>query len=215
MTTITSPLLGIIDYGMGNLHSVTKSLQRLGAHCQHLCSGADLRRWGDSGGVALVLPGVGAFDPAMAQLADRDLIQPIGHWVSQDRPLLGICLGLQLLFSGSAEGRLAGLNLVPGTVEPLKPTTDEPIPHMGWQPLRSADTCPLFPPGEEQWVYFVHSYGAVPKEAAMVAAHVMVARQPVTAAIAHGSLVATQFHPEKSGPCGQRILARWLKRLPC
>ena len=215
MTTTTAPRLGIIDYGMGNLHSVTKSLQRLGAHCQRLCSGADLRQWDRSGGRALVLPGVGAFDPAMTRLADRDLIQPVHHWVHQDRPLLGICLGLQLLFSGSAEGQLAGLNLVPGTVEPLKPTADEPIPHMGWQPLVSSDTSPLFPSQEEQWVYFVHSYGVVPEDTAMVAAHVMVARQPVTAAIARGSLVATQFHPEKSGPCGQRILARWLERLPC
>ncbi|MCY4054879.1 MAG: imidazole glycerol phosphate synthase subunit HisH [Cyanobacteria bacterium MAG CAR3_bin_5] len=215
MTTITPPpLLGIIDYGMGNLHSVTKSLQRLGGRCRRLCSGADVRRWQDSGGSALVLPGVGAFDPAMAQLAERDLIQPIGQWVHRDRPLLGICLGLQLLFSGSAEGRLAGLNLVPGRVEPLKPTADEPVPHMGWQPLVSADISPLFPSQEEQWVYFVHSYGAVPEDANLVAAHVMVARQPVTAAIAHGALVATQFHPEKSGPCGQRILARWLKHLP-
>ena len=111
MTATTAPLLGIIDYGMGNLHSVTKSLQRLGARCRHLCSGADLRRWEDADGAALVLPGVGAFDPAMTQLADRDLIQPIRHWVTQDRPLLGICLGLQLLFSGSAEGQLAGLDL--------------------------------------------------------------------------------------------------------
>ncbi|KKZ11263.1 MAG: hypothetical protein TH68_09110 [Candidatus Synechococcus spongiarum 142] len=213
MSTTTAPRLGIIDYGMGNLHSVTKSLQRLGGHCQRLCSGADLRRWNDSGGSALVLPGVGAFDPAMTQLADRDLIQPIGHWVHQDRPLLGICLGLQLLFSGSAEGQLAGLNLVPGMVELLKPTADEPIPHMGWQPLIPAAPCTLFPSDEEQWVYFVHSYGVVPKDATMVAAHVMVAQQPVTAAIAHGSLVATQFHPEKSGPCGQRILARWLEHL--
>lgn len=213
MSITTAPRLGIIDYGMGNLHSVTKSLQRLGGHCQRLCSGDDLCQWEDSGGTALVLPGVGAFDPAMTQLADRDLIQPIGQWVHQDRPLLGICLGLQLLFSGSAEGRLAGLNLVPGMVEPLKPTTDEPIPHMGWQPLISNDTCPLFPSQEEQWVYFVHSYGVVPRDTAMVAAHVIVAQQPVTAAIAHGSLVATQFHPEKSGPCGQLILSRWLQRL--
>ena len=215
MTLTTPPLLGIIDYGMGNLHSVTKSLQRLGGHCQRLCSGADLHRWEDSGGVALVLPGVGAFDPAMTQLADRDLIQPIGRWVHQDRPLLGICLGLQLLFSGSAEGRLAGLNLVPGMVEPLKPTADEPVPHMGWQPLISADRSPLFPSQENQWVYFVHSYGAVPDDANLVVAQVMMARQPVTAAIARGALVATQFHPEKSGPCGQRILARWLEHLPC
>ena len=214
MSTAAVPSLGIIDYGMGNLHSVTKSLQRLGAHCQRLCSGADLRRWEDSGGRALVLPGVGAFDPAMAQLADRGLVQPIVRWVHRDRPLLGICLGLQLLFSGSAEGRLAGLDLVPGTVEPLKATAEEPVPHMGWQPLLSADTCPLFPSQEDQWVYFVHSYGVVPKDAAVVAAHVMVARQPVTAAVARGSLVATQFHPEKSGPCGQRILARWLEHLP-
>ena len=210
----TTPRVGIIDYGMGNLHSVTKSLQRLGAHCQRLCSGDDLHQWDASGGMALILPGVGAFDPAMVQLADRDLIQPIGQWFHQGRPMLGICLGLQLLFSGSAEGRLAGLNLVPGMVEPLESTADEPVPHMGWQPLTSADTCPLFPSQEEQWVYFVHSYGAVPADASVVAAHVMVARQPVTAAIACGALVATQFHPEKSGPCGQQILTRWLKHLP-
>ena len=96
-TTTPSSPLGIIDYGMGNLHSVTKSLQRLGASCWRLGSGADLCRWEEAGGVALVLPGVGAFDPAMTQLADRDLIQPIGRWVHQDRPLLGICLGLQFV----------------------------------------------------------------------------------------------------------------------
>ncbi len=214
MTHPSPPLLGIIDYGMGNLHSVSKSLQRLGASCQRLCSGDHLRQWADAGGVALVLPGVGAFDPAMTQLADRDLIQPIGHWVRQERPLLGICLGLQLLFSSSAEGELPGLDLVPGRVELLKPTPEEPIPHMGWQPLISAGHSPLFPPQENQWVYFVHSYGAVPRHSSVVAAQVTVAHQLVTAAIARGPLVATQFHPEKSGPCGQRMLARWLEHLP-
>ena len=214
MSTTTGSL-GLLDYSMGNLHSVQKSFERLGAPCQRLAHGNDLNRWMADGGEALVLPGVGAFDAAMGQLAERRLIQPIRAWVEAGRPLLGICLGLQLLFDCSEEGQLPGLGLVPGTVEALRPRPGYPIPHMGWAPLIEAGASQLFPANTPtgRWVYFVHSYVAVPRDPAVITARVIYADQAITAVVQHGAAVATQFHPEKSGPCGQRMLARWLQQL--
>ena len=215
MTTTSIGSLGLLDYSMGNLHSVQTSFERLGARCQRLTNGEDLSHWMAMGGQALILPGVGAFDAAMAQLAERRLIQPISSWVANGRPLLGICLGLQLLFDRSEEGRLAGLGLVPGCVEVLQPRPGYPVPHMGWAPLiRSGDSM-LFPsslPGKH-WVYFVHSYAVVPREPGVISAQVTYGDYAITAVIQQGAVVATQFHPEKSGACGQRMLARWLRQL--
>ena len=207
--------LGLLDYSMGNLHSVQKSFERLGASCQRLAHGDDLNRWTAEGGQALVLPGVGAFDAAMTQLAERRLVQPVRAWVEAGRPLLGICLGLQLLFDRSEEGQLPGLGLVPGTVQALQPQPGYPVPHMGWAPLIEAGASQLFPANTPtgRWVYFVHSYAAVPRDPSMIAARVTYARDAITAVIQHGAVVATQFHPEKSGPCGQRMLAHWLQQL--
>jgi glutamine amidotransferase len=198
--------IGLIDYGMGNLHSVQRGFERLGATVRPVQRAADME-----GCEALVLPGVGAFDPAMERLAAADLVEAIRQSCGAGRPLLGICLGLQLLFEGSEEGQARGLALLAGQVRALPPSPGHPIPHMGWAPLLPARPSPLLPADSpESWVYFVHSYAADPTDPAVTTAWVDWAGQPVTAAIWHGGIAACQFHPEKSGPVGEAMLRRWL-----
>jgi glutamine amidotransferase len=198
--------IGLIDYGMGNLHSVQRGFERLGASVQAVHGAADMADC-----EALVLPGVGAFDPAMERLAAAGLIEAIHGSCAAGRPLLGICLGLQLLFEGSEEGQARGLGLLAGRVRALPPSPGHPIPHMGWAPLLPGHPSPLLPAeAPESWVYFVHSYAADPADPACVTARVDWAGQPVTAAVWRGEIAACQFHPEKSGPVGEAMLGRWL-----
>jgi glutamine amidotransferase len=198
--------LGLIDYGMGNLHSVQRGFERLGATVQPVHAAADMAACD-----ALVLPGVGAFDPAMERLAAAGLIDAIHGSCAEGRPLLGICLGLQLLFEGSEEGQARGLALLAGRVRALPPSPGHPIPHMGWAPLLPANPSPLLPvEAPESWVYFVHSYAADPADPDAITARVDWAGQPVTAAVWQGRIAACQFHPEKSGPVGEAMLRRWL-----
>jgi glutamine amidotransferase len=198
--------IGLIDYGMGNLHSVQRCFERLGAEVVPVAA-ADAMPDCD----ALVLPGVGAFDPAMARLGSHGLDDAIRASCTQGRPLLGICLGLQLLFEASDEGQAHGLGLLRGRVRALPPSPGHPIPHMGWAPLLPATASPLLPAGEpESWVYFVHSYAADPSDPACTTARVDWAGTPVTAAVWQGAIAACQFHPEKSGPVGEAMLRRWL-----
>jgi glutamine amidotransferase len=198
--------LGLIDYGMGNLHSVQRALERLGAEVQPVQNAAAIAPCD-----ALVLPGVGAFDPAMERLRSTGLEEPLKASCAAGRPLLGICLGLQLLFEASDEGQAAGLGLLPGRVRALPRRPGHPIPHMGWAPLLPAEPSPLLPAGEPPaWVYFVHSFAAHPSDAALVTAWVDWAGTPVTAAVWQGVIAACQFHPEKSGPVGEAMLGRWL-----
>ena len=198
--------LGLIDYGMGNLHSVQRAFERLGATVQPVHSGAEME-----GCHALVLPGVGAFDPAMQRLRRGVLAEAITAWCAAGRPLLGICLGLQLLFEASDEGEAAGLGLLKGRVRALPRRPGHPIPHMGWEPLVPANPSPLVPAGSpESWVYFVHSYAAEPTDPACNTAVVRFADTAVSAAVWQGAIGACQFHPEKSGPHGEAILSRWL-----
>ena len=199
--------IGLIDYGMGNLHSVQRGFERLGASVQPVHGAADMAPC-----EALVLPGVGAFDPAMERLAAAGLIEAIHESCTAGRPLLGICLGLQLLFEASEEGEARGLALLAGRVRALPPSPGHPIPHMGWAPLLPAHASPLLPAdAPESWVYFVHSYAADPADPACVTARVDWAGQPVTAAVWQGGIAACQFHPEKSGPVGEAMLRRWLE----
>jgi glutamine amidotransferase len=158
-----------------------------------------------------VLPGVGAFDPAMERLRGRGLAAGLERACTAGTPLLGICLGLQLLFEASDEGEARGLGLLAGRVRALPRLPGHPIPHMGWAPLLPANTSPLLPAGlPPAWVYFVHSYAAEPADDAITTAQVAWGEQPVTAAIWQGTIAACQFHPEKSGPVGEAMLARWL-----
>jgi glutamine amidotransferase len=202
--------IGLIDYGMGNLHSVQRAFERLGAELEAVHEPADLEACG-----ALVLPGVGAFDPAMERLRSAGLEEALRRSCASGRPLLGICLGLQLLFETSDEGRSEGLGVLAGRVRSLPRVSGHPLPHMGWAPLIPATPSPLLPEGTpEAWVYFVHSFAAEPAAAEATTALVDYAGHPVTAAVWQENVAACQFHPEKSGPVGEAMLRRWLDWLP-
>jgi glutamine amidotransferase len=204
--------LGLIDYGMGNLHSVQRAFERLGAVVRPLQADGDAATLADLD--ALVLPGVGAFDPAMERLGASGLDGLLRRWCADGRPLLGICLGLQLLFEASDEGSRPGLGLLQGMVRALPRRPGHPIPHMGWEPLIAATASPLLPQGSpESWMYFVHSYAAEPSDPALATARVDFAGEAVTAAVWQGSIGACQFHPEKSGAHGEAMLRRWLNWL--
>ena len=206
--------IGLIDYGMGNLHSVQRAFERLGATVLAVDDQAAMERC-----EALVLPGVGSFDPAMERLQGSGLVGPLQQWCASGRPLLGICLGLQLLFEASDEGQAPGLGLLRGRVTALPVSPGHSIPHMGWAPLLGVQPSPLWPaaapggeppPAADAWMYFVHSYAAVPSDPGCVTAEVAFAGTTLTAAVWQGAIAACQFHPEKSGLAGQRMLQRWL-----
>ena len=201
-------MIGVVDYGMGNLHSVEKALQRLQASAIRLSEPSQAKDCR-----ALLLPGVGAFDPAMQKLNSSGWSQQLKQWSAAQRPLLGICLGLQLLFESSAEGQEQGLGLLPGRIEPLPPQAKERCPHMGWAPLTAQHPSPLLAADEQPWMYFVHSFAAIATDPDTVTATAPYGDHAVVAAVGHGSLQATQFHPEKSGRCGLALLQRWLSSI--
>jgi len=200
--------IAVIDYDMGNLHSACKGLEKAGAIPQVTDSPQDL-----VAADAVVLPGVGAFDPAMQHLRSRHLCDPLREVIASGKPFLGICLGLQILFDASEEGQEAGLGIIPGTVRHFTPEPNLTIPHMGWNRLTlTQNRLPLWqhlPP--DPWVYFVHSYYVDPVDPEVVAATVTHGNQTVTAAIGRDNLTAIQFHPEKSATMGLRILANFVQ----
>ncbi|MEO1404248.1 MAG: imidazole glycerol phosphate synthase subunit HisH [Cyanobacteria bacterium J06635_1] len=200
--------IAVIDYDMGNLHSACKGLQVAGATTIVTDKVSDLEA---ADGV--VLPGVGAFDPAMQRLRSRHLTQPIRDIIASGKPFLGICVGLQVLFDGSEEGTEAGLGVLQGTIKHFTPEPGLTIPHMGWNQLDirqpDASIWQSIPP--HAWVYFVHSYYAVPTDPNLIAATVTHGTQQVTAAVAKDNLMAVQFHPEKSSTAGLQILANFVE----
>jgi glutamine amidotransferase len=200
-------VIAVIDYDMGNLHSACKGLEQAGAKTHVTDNYRDLEQ-----ADAVVLPGVGAFDPAIQHLRSRDLIQPIRDVIASGKPFLGICLGLQILLEGSEEGKETGLGVIPGMVRRFRPEPGLTIPHMGWNQLQL--TQPASPLWRElpanPWVYFVHSYYAEPAQPAMNAAVITHGTQTVTAAIAHNNVMAVQFHPEKSSTAGLQILSNFV-----
>ncbi|WP_066381441.1 MULTISPECIES: imidazole glycerol phosphate synthase subunit HisH [unclassified Anabaena] len=204
------PVIAVVDYDMGNLHSVCKGLEKAGAtpkitDCPKELAKAD----------AVVLPGVGAFDPAMQHIRERDLEQPIKDIIASGKPFLGICLGLQILFESSAEGTQPGLGIVKGKVRRFVHEPGITIPHMGWNQLQLTQPKSILwehlPP--QPWVYFVHSYYVDPVEAQVRAATVTHGTQTITAAIAHENLMAVQFHPEKSSNIGLQILSNFVSQV--
>ncbi|MCF2970651.1 imidazole glycerol phosphate synthase subunit HisH [Synechococcus sp. Nb3U1] len=199
--------LAVIDYDAGNLHSACKGLEHAGAEVHLIESPAGLEKFD-----GVVLPGDGAFDPAMQQLQERGFSEPIREAVQRGQPFLGICIGLQVLFEGSEEGVEPGLRIVPGRVRRFRSEMGLRIPHMGWNQLQFTQAnSPLWsgiPDGA--WAYFVHSYHGVPSDPSWVAATVQHGTQTVVAAIARGTLWATQFHPEKSGPHGLKMLQNFV-----
>lgn len=203
-------VIAVIDYDMGNLHSACKGLERAGAKTQITDRSTDLEQ-----ADAVVLPGVGAFDPAMQHLRSRGLVEAICQVVASGKPFLGICLGLQILFEGSEEGSEPGLGIVAGTVKRFRPEPGITIPHMGWNQLElNQPQLPLWQQLTPQsWVYFVHSYYVDPIDPDIRAATVTHGTQAVTAAIARDNLVAVQFHPEKSSTAGLQILSNFVQQV--
>ncbi|MCR5262418.1 MAG: imidazole glycerol phosphate synthase subunit HisH [Clostridiales bacterium] len=197
-------LIGIIDYGAGNLHSVKGALDLLGVPNFLSRDCGELEK-ADS----LILPGVGAFPAAMDLLKESGLVDFIKAEAGK-KPLLGICLGMQMLLSRSYEFRLCGgLDLIPGSVVELSAYKDDPrfkIPHMGWNILEYSKDDPLFSGIEEPvYAYFVHSFKAVPDNGSDIAASTRYG-EPITAAVHKGNVWGTQFHPEKSGEKGLMML---------
>jgi len=197
-------MIAIIDYGMGNLCSVQKALERLGAETRITDDPAELA-------VAdkIILPGVGAFGDAMQELKGRGLTGPIRREAASGKPLLGICLGFQVFFERSGESPgIGGLGLFPGEVKRF--VTDLKVPHMGWNQLHIKRRAPIFQGIEEgAYVYFVHSYYVEPSDPGDVATTTSYALE-FASSVWRGNLFATQFHPEKSQSVGLRILQNFV-----
>jgi glutamine amidotransferase len=195
-------MIAIIDYGMGNLRSVQKGLERVGQAATITSDAAELSR-----ADKLILPGVGAFRDAIGALRERGLAEPICGAVRAGRPLLGICLGMQLLFDTSFEdGRHEGLGLVAGDVLRFERPADYKVPHMGWNQIGFRRRAPVFAGIDEgAYFYFVHSYYVRPREDALVGT-VTDYGGPFCSSIWRGNLFAVQFHPEKSQDAGLRLL---------
>ena len=199
--------IGLIDYGMGNLHSVEQAFKRLNQKVLTIKNPSDIKSCD-----CLILPGVGAFDPAMKNLKNTGLVPYIKKWVEDKKPLLGICLGLQLLFETSEEGSEKGLGLLKGSIKKLPKDQNERIPHMGWSKLKKEQECPLLRKTETPyWMYFVHSYSALVTSSNDLAASVSFGEMDITAIVWKDTLGACQFHPEKSGKAGQKMLFNWLE----
>jgi glutamine amidotransferase len=206
-----SPKVTIIDYGAGNLHSAAKAFVRVGAEVELVTDEAALES-----AACVVLPGVGAFGEGMASLHRRGFVTALRTYVASGRPLLGICLGAQLLMEESEEfGRHEGLGLVEGQVR-LLPSEGVKIPHVGWRQIFPAsddawqgsllaETAPL------TWTYFVHSYQCVPAQPQFACALAQYGPHTITAAVRRDNVVGVQFHPEKSGALGLSMLSTWLK----
>lgn len=217
---MTAPLAaGVVDCGVGNLFSVGRALEHAGFAVRTVDAAADLRAVD-----ALVLPGVGAFADAMAALNERGLAGPIKDWVLNDKPFLGICLGMQLLFEESEEfGRHAGLGAVPGRVVRLRagsaagPRTK--TPNIAWGPVTPTETGAAawsasllkdLPAGA--WMYFVHSYHAVPRDPAWTVSETPFGDGRFCSSVGRGNVFACQFHPEKSGTNGLKVYNAFAQR---
>jgi imidazole glycerol phosphate synthase glutamine amidotransferase subunit len=194
----------LVDYGAGNLPSVERALQRLGARTERASAPEAL---GDS--QAIVLPGVGHFGALMRTLEDRRLLEPLRAALARGTPFLGICLGLQALYGSSEEDpSRPGLGVLAGTVQPLPNTAK--LPHMGWNQLRRLRPSVLLRDVPERaYFYFAHSYAALDAGDAAVALcdHGV----PFVAVLESGKTMAVQFHPEKSGEAGSRVLHNFLE----
>ncbi len=199
-------MLAIIDYGAGNLRSVQKACELLGAKAEITSDAATIEKADH-----IILPGVGAFGDCMQSLHKTNLIETVRQVAQSGKPFLGICLGMQLLFESSEESPgVEGLGIFPGEIVKIPKQENYKIPHMGWNSLRFPKETPLFAGlPENPFVYFVHSYYAKPKDTSIVAATTDYCGE-LTVSIQKDNIFATQFHPEKSGDIGLMILKNFL-----
>jgi glutamine amidotransferase len=194
--------VALVDFGMGNLRSVARALERAGAKPSVSADPSEVLR-----ADRVVLPGVGALGDCMRGLASLGMDEALQERIAQGRPYLGLCLGLQVLFEAGDEGDARGLALIPGRVRRFDPGVGLPIPHMGWNAAELERAHPVVPEG---YYYFVHSYRPVGLPAdAVVATTEYGERFP--SAVATGSAVAVQFHPEKSQRLGLELLERYCR----
>ena len=215
---MSQPRVVVLSYGSGNVRSAVRALERVGADVELTADPDDV-----AGADGLVVPGVGAFASVMDQLRAVGAPRLIDRRLAGGRPVLGICVGMQVMFDSSTEhagpGRSSqGLGQWPGTVERLRA---EVVPHMGWSLVRPPAGTVLFDGVEDERFYFVHSYAAKTDPAVLLGPGP--SRPPLTtwathgedfvAAVENGALTATQFHPEKSGDAGARLLHNWLTTL--
>jgi glutamine amidotransferase len=203
---MTRPPVALLDYGVGNLHSAAKALDRAGADVRVVPTVAEA-----AGAAGLVVPGVGAYGACLRGLASAGGPAAVAGWLEGGRPLLGICVGMQLLFEASEEGPVSdGVGVVPGKLRRL--TGQVKIPHIGWDEVTVRPGSRLFAGlGDGTRFYFVHSYAPEPDGEAVAAVCDYGAR--FAAAVEHGNLFGTQFHPEKSGAAGLALLANFVSEV--
>ena len=202
-------MIAIIDYGVGNLRSVEKALQFIGLKAETTSDPETVRR-----ADAVVLPGVGAYSDAMLSLKKHGMVDAVREAVTQNRPFLGICLGMQLLFDYSEEGgeNIKGLGLFRGAIKALPRSEGLKVPHIGWNSLKLKES-PLFKGlSDNPYVYFVHSFYLKAEDRSLVAA-VCDYGVEFDAAVDRGRVFAAQFHPEKSGETGLTILKNWAAQI--
>jgi imidazole glycerol-phosphate synthase subunit HisH len=196
--------VGVVDYRMGNLASVSKAIEHAGGTVSVSDRTAELEQ-----SDLLILPGVGHFSHGMENLADLGLKDFLVDWAADGRPLLGVCVGMQLLFEESDEGDAKGLGILKGRVEQFDPSLK--VPHMGWNTL-SAGESPVFGEFDDRYFYFVHSYYCVPTDGGVVSARTDYGVQ-FASAVHDGNVYGVQFHPEKSSDDGLTLYRRLLQEI--
>lgn len=204
-----TPKIVIIDYGMGNLRNVQKAFEKIGLEARLTRNKNEIRR-----ASAVVLPGVGAFKDCMENLERYGLVEILLRSVEKGIPYLGICLGLQVLFSESEEfGSHKGLDLIKGKVVKFVPDAEHKVPHMGWNTIEKVKEVPLLQGIDSgDFFYFVHSYHVIPDKTEWISSFTTFGK-PFVSSIWRENLFATQFHPEKSQQKGLRILENFVKSI--
>jgi len=204
-----TPKIVIIDYGMGNLRNVQKGFEKIGFEARLTRNKNEIGR-----ASAIVLPGVGAFKDCMQNLEKYGLVEILLRSIGKGKPYLGICLGLQVLFSESEEfGSYKGLDLIKGKVIRFVPNPEHKVPHMGWNTIEKEKEGPMLEGIESgDFFYFVHSYYVIPDKTEWISSFTIYGK-PFVSSIWKENLFATQFHPEKSQQKGLRILENFVKSI--
>jgi imidazole glycerol-phosphate synthase subunit HisH len=207
---VTRPVAAVLDYEAGNVRSAKRGFDAAGADAV-VTADPDVAAAAD----VLVVPGVGHFSACLASMRRSGLEDVVRRFIADGRPVFGICVGMQLLYASSEEGDEPGLGLLPGTVERFP--AGAVVPHLGWDlvhPADGAEDDPLLAGVAGERVYFVHAYYAVPTDPGHVVARCAYGGVDFPCLVREGSVVGTQFHPEKSGPVGARLLRNWITSLP-